>query len=154
MGYLEVQGFRTPGLLVSKVQRKGTATRSFVKSPPEKTVLGKPHTQDESKIAVLWLHMGGCQNCGPFLGPCIIRHLVFRGPQNRIIVCDNHPNSFNAEVQLALRCWESAKRVCASIYGQLCQVKLEVDEKLYGVDCACVQTRRSMRSQGQARWGC
>ena len=25
-------------------------------------------------------HVGGCQNYGPFLGPIVIRHLIFRGP--------------------------------------------------------------------------
>ena len=27
------------------------------------------------------LNMNGCQNYGPFLGPIIIRHLIFRGPK-------------------------------------------------------------------------
>ena len=27
-------------------------------------------------------YMGGCQNYGPFLGPYIIRHLIFRIPKN------------------------------------------------------------------------
>ena len=34
--------------------------------------------------------MGGCQNYGPFLGPSIMRHLVFRGPKGDHNF-DNHP---------------------------------------------------------------
>ena len=29
----------------------------------------------------MYIHMGSCQNYGPFLGPIIIRHLIFRGPK-------------------------------------------------------------------------
>ena len=35
--------------------------------------------------------MGGSQNYGPFLGPFIIRHLIFRGPK-RNHNFDNHPH--------------------------------------------------------------
>ena len=31
-------------------------------------------------------HMNGCQNYGSFLGPIIIRHLIFRGPKKGTIV--------------------------------------------------------------------
>ena len=36
-------------------------------------------------------HVGGCQNYGPFLGPSIIRHLVFRGlKKENIILITTH----------------------------------------------------------------
>ena len=36
------------------------------------------------------VYMGGCQNCGPFWIPTIIRHLIFRVPKKDRNF-DNHP---------------------------------------------------------------
>ena len=42
---------------------------------------------------VLHTYMGGCQNYGPFLGPIIIRHLIFRDPKGDHSF-DNHPYTY------------------------------------------------------------
>ena len=46
--------------------------------------------QEAGRLAKIPIHMGGCQNYGPFLVPIIIRHLMFRVPKKDHNF-DNHP---------------------------------------------------------------
>ena len=46
-----------------------------------KRILSDCRLHSNTLLIQLGSHMGGCQNYDPFLGPIIIRHLIFRGPK-------------------------------------------------------------------------
>ena len=51
------------------------------RNPQKMTSEGRKWHQVHLEASLdIFVYMGGCQNHGPFLGPFVIWHLVFRGP--------------------------------------------------------------------------